>query len=196
MKRILSVTIATFLLALALIPLLPTPALAQDQSLELPDPEGTLHKPFVAGDKKGIVFFFVSPYCPTANNCMPEIGKIAAEYEANFACYIIHSDPDTKATDAYQQAVMNHVKSTVLLDKEQALAKKLKAKITPETVVLSPLGEVMYQGRINDWYLGPTKKQRKATTRDLRDALDAIQSGKPIAVAKTEAIGCKIGGLE
>ena len=71
----------------------------------------------------------------------------------------------------------------------------MQAKITPEVVVLSPDGKTVYQGRINDLYLGPTKKQRKATTKDLRDALDAIHKGEPVASAKTEAVGCKIGGL-
>ena len=83
----------------------------------------------------------------------------------------------------------------MLLDKEQALAKQLKAKITPEAIVLSTNAETLYQGRINDLYLGPTKRQRAATTKDLRDALDAILSGKPVASPQREAQGCKISGL-
>ena len=86
------------------------------------------------------------------------------------------------------------------------VAARLKAKgvvnfgergdITPEVVVLGPDGKTLYQGRINNLYLGPTKKQRKATTKDLRDALDAIVEGKPVTTAKTEPVGCKISGLK
>ena len=90
---------------------------------------------------------------------------------------------------------MMAIKVPVLLDKDQSLAKRTLARITPEVVVLAPDGRTLYQGRINDLYLGPTKKQRKATTKDLRDALDALQDGKPVAVAKTDAVGCKISGL-
>lgn len=190
MNRLLAASL--LLLAACLAPA----AKAEEKAFELPDPEGTLHHPLVAGDKKGIIFFFVSPYCPTANSFMPEIGKIADAYGAQFAAYIVHSDPSVKATDAYQQSVMFNVKTTILLDKDQALANKVHARITPEVVVLAPDGKTLYKGRINDLYLGPTKKQKKATTQDLRDALESIQSGKPVAAAHTEAMGCKISGIQ
>jgi thiol-disulfide isomerase/thioredoxin len=168
---------------------------AQEETWQFPDPEGAMHSPLVVGDKKGIVLFFVSPYCPTANTFMPEINRIAEEYAGQFASYIVHADPGIKVTDAYQHAVMFKVKATVLLDKEQRLAKRVQAKITPEVVVLAADGKALYQGRINDLYLGATKRQKKATTKDLRDALDAIQAGKPVTTARTEAVGCKITGM-
>jgi len=91
---------------------------------------------------------------------------------------------------------MFNVKATILLDKEQRLAKRVEARKTPEAAVLAPDGKVLYQGRINDLYLGPTKKQKKATTQELRDALDAIQASKPVATARTEAVGCAITGMK
>ena len=91
---------------------------------------------------------------------------------------------------------MMAIKVPVLLDKDQSLAKLTQARITPEAVVIAPDGKTVYQGRINDLYLGPTKRQRKATTKDLRDALDTIQDGKPASTARTEAVGCKISGLK
>ena len=84
----------------------------------------------------------------------------------------------------------------MLLDAEQKVAKKFGAKITPEVVVVGKEGNVLYQGRINDLYLSPTKRQREVTKTDLRDALAAIREGKPVDVARTEAMGCKISGLE
>jgi hypothetical protein len=84
----------------------------------------------------------------------------------------------------------------VLLDKEQRLAKRVEAKTTPEVVVLAPDGKPLYQGRVNDLYAGPTKRKKQATTKDLRDALDAIQAGKPVAVPRTEAVGCVITGMK
>lgn len=183
------------LLAFLVLSVLASPLSAQEKPWEFPDPEGKMHSPLTAGDKKGIMLFFVSPYCPTANTLMPEINSIVADYAAHFASYIVHADPSIKVTDAYQHFVMFKIKATVLLDTEQRLAKRMQAKITPEAVVLAPDGSVLYQGRINDLYLGATKRQRKATTRDLRDALDAIQSGKPVATPRVEAVGCKIPNL-
>ena len=86
--------------------------------------------------------------------------------------------------------------SPVLDDTAQVVAKKLGAKITPEVIVLDPAGTLLYQGRINDLYLGPTKRQREVKVHDLRDALAAIKAGVPVATPRTEAVGCKITGVE
>lgn len=170
--------------------------LGQDKPLELADVEGNAHQPLkLEPGKKAVVLLFVSPYCPTAGKFLPEFNRIAAGQALSFSFYLVHSDPETTVTDAYKQAVLNEVKSTVLIDKDQALAKKLNARITPECVVLNPAGEVVYQGRMNDLYLAPTKRQRQATTKELSDALEAISAGKPVATPHTEAVGCKIGGL-
>jgi len=169
---------------------------AEEKPLVLSGADGHEHSPLVAGIKKAVVLFFVSAYCPTSNTFVPEMNKIAADFQADFAFYFVHSDRDQKLTDVLQHTEMNTIKSAVLLDKDQRLAKLTHAKITPEAVVISPDGKTLYQGRINDLYLGPTKRQRQATTKDLRDALEAIQAGKEVNPPKTEAVGCKIGGLE
>jgi len=165
--------------------------------LTFPGADGKDHAPLkVPADKKGAVLFFVSPYCPTANKFSTDINRITEAYAAAFSFSVVHSDKDLKLTDVLQHTEMNQIKATVLMDAEQKLAKLTGARITPEAVVLSADGKVLYKGRINDLYLSPTKRQRKATTRDLEDALDAIRDGKPVAVPMHEAMGCKIGGLE
>jgi thiol-disulfide isomerase/thioredoxin len=174
---------------------------AQSQApaqLQFPGADGKEHTPLVVpAEKKAAVLCFVSPYCPTSNTFVPELNRIAADYGDKFAFYFVHADPDVKLTDVLQHTEMNEIKATVILDKEQKLARLTQAKITPEVAVLAPDGKTtLYQGRVNDLYLGPTKRQRQATTKDLRDALDAIQEGKPVANARTEAMGCKISGMK
>ena len=190
----------SFFVALGL--LLPVCPVAQSENasdgapLTLPGADGKDYTPLSVAGKKAVVFFFVSAYCPTSNTFVPEINRIVADYSEQFTFYLVHADSDLKLTDVLQHTEMMGIKAAVLLDKEQRLAKRTQAKITPETVVLAPDGHTLYQGRINDLYLGPTKKQRQPTTKDLRDALDAIQAGNPVANAKTEAMGCKISGLK
>lgn len=169
---------------------------AEEKPLVLQGIDAKDHTPLVADGKKGTVLFFVSAYCPTSTNFVPEMNRIAVEYAGNFQFYFVHSDLDLKVPDVVQHTELNAIKSTVLLDKDQRLAKLEHAKITPEAMVIGADGKTLYQGRINDWYLGPTKKQRQPTTKDLRDALDAVQSGKPVTNAKLDAVGCKITGVE
>jgi hypothetical protein len=109
---------------------------------------------------------------------------------------LVHSDTEITVEVALQHADMSGVKARVVVDKEQKLAKQVGAAVTPEAVLLSPAGEVLYKGRINDLYLGPTKRQRAAMTKDLREALDAVLGGRPVAAVQPEAQGCKIGGLK
>lgn len=165
-------------------------------AFELPATDGKSYDPLAAGEKKAIVLFFVSPFCSTTRPFMPEINQIAADYGHRVAVYLVHSDSEITAEVALEHAILSEVKATVLIDQAQQLAKQVQAKITPEVVVLSPKAATLYQGRINDLYLGPTKRQRAATTKDLRDALDAILADKPVPSPQHEAQGCKIGGMK
>ncbi|GEP45810.1 redoxin domain-containing protein [Brevifollis gellanilyticus] len=163
---------------------------------ELPATDGKSYAPLDAGGKKAVVLFFVSPFCSTTRPFMKEINAIAAEYADRAAVTLVHSDSEITVLTAFQHADMEKVQARVLIDQQQELAKHLGATITPESFILSPTGEVLYKGRINDLYLGPTKRQRAATTKDLRDALEAILSGKAAPTPQEPAQGCKIGGLK
>lgn len=165
-------------------------------ALELPATDGKTYDPAAAGDKKAVVLFFVSPFCSTTKSFMKEINQITADYSDRVVVYLVHSDPEITNEVAMEHAILSEVKATVLLDKEQALAKQVQARITPEVVVLSPKTETLYKGRINDLYLGPTKRQRAPTTKDLRDALDAVLGSKPVPAPQEPAQGCKIGGIK
>ncbi len=163
---------------------------------ELPATDGKSYPPLDAGGRKAVVFFFVSPYCSTTRPFMKEINAISADYADKAAISLVHSDSEITLEVAFQHADMEQVKARVLIDKTQLLARHLGATTTPEAVIISPAGEVLYRGRINDLYLGPTKRQRAATTNDLRDAIDDVLAGKSVASPQEPAQGCKIGGLK
>lgn len=165
---------------------------ATGSPLTLPDLGGKPVAPLDAGEKKAAVIFFVSPYCPTSNTFGPEMNAIVKEFGPDFVFRFVHSDTTVTEADRKQHATMMEFTAPVLTDAKQVLAKQLGAKTTPEVVVVAPDGKPLYQGRINDLYLGPTKRQREIKNHDLRDALAAIRAGKPVAVPRTEAMGCGI----
>lgn len=183
-------------LLVSLLLLAAVPGLSRaEEPLVLLGIDGQEHKPLEAGGKKAIVYFFVSPYCPTSNNFMPEMNAIAADFGGLASFFFVHSDADQKAEDILRHAELMQIKPPVLFDKEQKLAGKFAATITPETVVLSPEGKVLYHGRVNDLYLKATRRQREVTKNDLREALKAIEEGKSVAAEQPPAVGCKIAGL-
>jgi hypothetical protein len=183
------------LLLVTLAGLSPAPATTPD--LALPGSDGQEHHPLkVAAGKKAVVLVFGSPFCNTANTFLPEFNAITEAYEESFTFYLVHSEAELELTQVMEHKELLSVRATALLDKAQHLVKHTGARVTPEVVVIAPDGKTLYQGRINDLYLGPTKRQRQATTADLREALDAILASKPVSQPKTEAMGCKISGVE
>jgi thiol-disulfide isomerase/thioredoxin len=169
---------------------------AQEAALTLSGIDGKTYEPLNPAGKKAAVIFFVSPYCSTSNTFAPEMNAIVADFGEGFVFRFVHSDPSAKPADILQHAELMEFKAPVLIDAAQVLVRKLGAKVTPEVVVIGADGKALYQGRINDLYKGPTRRQREATTRDLRDALEAIREGKPVAAGQIAAVGCEISGLK
>jgi thioredoxin-related protein len=170
---------------------------AAEPDIILPGTDGMEHAPFkVAAEKKAVVIFFGSPFCNTSNTFLPEINAITEAFEDRFSFFFVHSEADLELTQVMEHQELLKVRPLALLDKKQLLVQHTGARTTPEVVVISREGKTLYQGRINDLYLGPTKRQRKATTSDLRDALNAIAADKPVATPRTQAVGCKIAGLK
>lgn len=80
----------------------------------------------------------------------------------------------------------------IVKDAGGRLANELGASRTPEVFVFDSTRRLRYQGRIDDQYgIGYVRDEPRR--RDLRVALDELIAGKPVSVAKTEAVGCIIG---
>jgi hypothetical protein len=167
---------------------------AAEAPIQLQDSQGASHTPLAAKDAKAIVLLFIAPDCPISNAYVPEIKRITADYAKKpIPFYLVYVDPDLTAADIKKHVEAYGLKTTALLDSKHALARKVEAKVTPQAVVLAPDGKALYRGRIDDLYLDFGKRQDHPQQRDLRNALEAILAGKPVAVKDTPAIGCFIG---
>ena len=136
------------------------------------------------------VFLFITTDCPIANSFAPEIQRIAAEYEARGVAFSL------VYTDGTPESIRKHAaeygyESPVRVDTGRVLTRRYGVTVTPEAVVVAG-GARIYRGRIDDRYLAPGQYRLKPTTRELRDALDAVLAGRPVAVAETRAAGCPL----
>lgn len=136
------------------------------------------------------ILFFITTDCPIANSFAPEIKRIAAEYGPRGV------DISLIYTDGNADAVRKHAseygyESSVRVDDGRVLSRRHGVTVTPEAVVLVD-GKRVYRGRIDDRYLAPGQYRLKPTTRELRDAIDAVLAGRPVAVAETKAAGCPL----
>jgi hypothetical protein len=78
-------------------------------------------------------------------------------------------------------------------DPQHQLTRRLKARITPEAVVVAADGRtVLYQGRLDDSYAALGRRRTVVAHHELADALAAVAARRPVAVPRTEAVGCFI----
>jgi hypothetical protein len=109
--------------------------------------------------------------------------------------YAVQADLTASTADVLQHVREYGYEFPVLIDPRQILVAHTNATITPEAVVLTPAGRVMYQGRIDDRIPAIGVRRPRATEHELRNALDAVLAGRPVTTARTPAVGCIITRL-
>jgi peroxiredoxin len=160
---------------------------------DLLDAAGKRHTEAEWRDRKAVVLFFLATECPVSNGYAPEMTRIAKTYgPKGVAVFGVHPDPDVTADAATAHAGSYKLSFPVLLDPTQTLSTAAGVKRTPEVVVLSNRGDVLYRGRIDDRYDLEGRRREEPTTYDLRTALDAVLAGGKPAVATTKAFGCPL----
>ena len=159
----------------------------------LRDTEGAEHTPHEWDSARAVVLFFVTTDCPLSNGYAPEMNRIAEAYTPRGVLfYAVQGDPTIPDDEVRRHAREYAYRFPALLDPREILARHTGATVTPEAVVLSREGAVLYLGRIDNRVEDFGKTRVQATEFDLRDALDAILAGRPVSHPRTRAIGCAI----
>lgn len=152
---------------------------------------GKAYTPLSQADMKATVLFFLLPDCPISNAYAPEIKRICSDYEPKkVAAFIVHADPDVSPEQAKKHAKEYGFACPTLRDPSHVLVKHAGATVAPEVALLGPDAKLLYRGRIDNLYVELGKRRAIPTTRDLRDALDAVLAGRAVTTPRTEAIGC------
>jgi len=159
----------------------------------LPDTAGRVHTPAEWNGKRAVVLFFASTDCPIANSYVPEMNRIHDAYASRGIAFLVVQGDATIATSAVvQYAKEYNYTFPYLFDPKESLAAFTGATTVPEVAVLSPRGDLLYLGRVDDRQVDYGKQRPQATEADLRDALDAVLAGKAIPHPRTKALGCSI----
>jgi hypothetical protein len=143
---------------------------------------------------KANVLVFVASDCPISNGYAPEIQRICADGRAKgVQCTLVYEDVSIDAASVRAHRVRYQYRDMpAVIDTDGAIARRARATITPQAVVLDRAGVVKYRGRIDNQYAALGKPRQVVTMHDLRDAVAAVVAGRPIARPETEAFGCFI----
>lgn len=173
---------------------LPAPARAGSRlSFVLYDTAGAAHSDSEWSSAKAVVLFFITNDCPLSNGYVPEMNRIAAQYEPLGArVYAVLADTSVSRDEAFRHAREFDYRFPVLFDPDQILSRHVGATVTPEAAVLSGAGALFYLGRIDNSVERLGTRRLRPTVLDLRDALAAVMAGQPVAHPATKAIGCAI----
>jgi len=146
---------------------------------------------------KANALFFVTNDCPISNSYAHEIARICAAYKSQgISCTLVYIDPSLTNIQVRKHAEeYGHGDYPKIVDRRHDLVKATGVNVTPEAAVIDPSGKFVYRGRIDDSFAALGQPRRPAQHPDLRNALDAIVAGKPIATPRTHALGCYIPDL-
>ena len=137
--------------------------------------------------KNGAILVFVSSQCPVVKLYNERISQFAADFAAKGVNVIGINSNSSEDLESVRSHAAEHYKFPVLIDKGNVLADKLGANVTPETFYLNEKNEVVYHGAIDNSRTGYGISETY-----LRDAVEAITSGKPVAKKSVNAFGCSI----
>jgi hypothetical protein len=171
----------------------PELALTQNSALDL---DGKPANPFDAASGKIVVLVFLRRDCPVSSRYAPVIRQISAQHERDASFWLVF--PDKSETS---QTIHNYLREygyrlPALRDPGHALVKLAQVQITPEVALFNRRHELLYAGRIDNWYLDLGRSRPAPTTHELKDALQAALAGKPPAANQVRGVGCYISDLE
>jgi thiol-disulfide isomerase/thioredoxin len=178
---------------LAVLALGPALVRAQESALDL---DGHAVNPFAADSGKVVVLVFLRRDCPVSSRYAPAIQQISKQYAARANFWLVYPDKadSPQAIRKYLQDYGYHLPA--LRDPGHVLVKLGHAQITPEVAVFDRAGQLVYDGRIDDWFVELGRARPAPTTHELADALRATLTGKPVAKSEVRGVGCYISDLE
>lgn len=133
---------------------------------------------------------FMDPECPLCENYTLNFNQLSSSY-SELKLYAVFS-----GVNLYTEQQLVDFKSkyklnmTFVWDKTFELAKQYKAKVTPEVVLISETGQVIYQGKVDNWLAELGRRRKTISQFYLKDAIESHLKGDSIQIKNTQAIGC------
>lgn len=144
-------------------------------------------------DKPAVVIF-LAPDCPLSKNYAPVLNSLAKKHpKINF--FGIFPGKSYSFEEISDYGKDYGVSFPLLSDPLKRLSGYLKAKVTPEVILINQQGVVLYTGLIDNWAVSLGKKRQVITNHYLDDAISQYESGKQITVSHTDPVGCLINDI-
>jgi peroxiredoxin len=158
------------------------------ENFTIPDTDGKAHTLASLKGKNGAVLIFISTECPVSNAYNERMEALSQDFSKRGITVIgINSNVKETADVVKAHAAEKHFTFPVMKDEGNKIADRLGATRTPEAYLLDANNKLVYQGRIDN-----SKDPSGVNSSELRDAMDALASGKAVTKTTAMAFGCSI----
>ena len=163
-------------------------------SVAVRDIDGVTREPLKVTKGHAEALFFVTNDCPVSNYYSREIRRICEDYaQRGVGCSLVYTDATLTDEQAKKHAQdYEHGPYPKIVDRSHTLVKATGATINPTAVVVKADGAIAYRGRIDNSFAAIGVQRGVVTKHDVRDALDAVIAGRPVAKPEQPPIGCYI----
>ncbi len=145
-------------------------------------------------DASLVVLNFTCNHCPYAKAYEDRFNALAEEFTPQGVAFLainsndVETYPDDDMDHMIARAKEKQFLFPYVRDDDQSIAKAYGAVCTPHLFVLDEERKLAYEGRIDDSW----KEPEKATSADLRIAIEALLAGRPVPSPQTNPMGCSI----
>ena len=170
---------------------LPLGSIAVD--FQLKGVDGKTHSLKSFADKKALAVVFSCNHCPYVQAYETRMVQLQQDYLPKGASLVaINSNDDAGyPEDSFENMITRSKEKgfnfPYLRDETQGVARKYGAICTPHIFLFDQQRVLSYKGRIDD-----NRNPTDVKSHDLRNAIDAVLSGKAPSVQETRPFGCSI----
>ncbi len=148
-----------------------------------------------------VVLVFLANHCPWVKGMDGDLVKTVSEFKGKSVRFVgvaVNHRNDDRLPAMKEHAARSGYNFTYIYDESQELGRKLGATRTPEYFVFNKERKLVYMGLL---YNSPASMRSdgsinytKGTPTEfyVKDAVEAVLSGKPAPVAETRASGCTV----
>jgi peroxiredoxin len=140
-----------------------------------------------------LLVIFMCAHCPYVVHVKPELIQLGNDYRSRGVAIvgISANDPAQYPADAPPKLAKfsRDLPFPLLFDEAQEVARAYDAACTPDFFLFDQERKLVYRGQLDDSRPGNGKA---LSGKDLRAALDAVLSGKPVSPDQKASIGCSI----
>ena len=146
-------------------------------------------------DKKGLLVMFICQHCPFVKHIQMELAKLGKDYQQQDLGVIAISSndvakyPNDSPENLKAMASQFGFTFPLCYDESQAVAKAYTAACTPDFFLFDRDRTLVYRGQLDD---SRPSNGLPVTGADLRAAIDALLSDRPIPSDQKPSIGCNI----